>query len=61
MKKNNACARFTTKLPQGRLEPADGEASLCGVFVETDERTGLTRRIEPLRIGGGLAAQVPTL
>ncbi len=61
MKKDNACARFTTKLPQGRLEPADGEASLCGVFIETDERTGLTRRIEPLRIGGSLAVQVPSL
>jgi len=61
MKKDNACARFITKLPQGRLEPAEGEASLCGVFVVTNDSTGLTHRIEPLRIGGGLAAQVPSL
>ena len=59
MQKKNATARFTTKLPQARLEPADGEATLCAVFIETDDATGLAMRIEPLRAGGGLAQAQP--
>ena len=59
MQKKNATARFTTKLPQARLEPADGEATLCAVFIETDDATGLAMRIEPLRAGGGLAEAQP--
>jgi len=55
MQKEAATARFITKLPQARLEPADGEATLCAVFIETDDATGLATRIEPLRAGGGLA------
>jgi metallophosphoesterase (TIGR00282 family) len=59
MQKKNATARFTTKLPQARLEPADGEATLCAVFIETDDATALAMRIEPLRAGGGLAEAQP--
>jgi hypothetical protein len=29
------------------------------VFVETDDRTGLARRVEPIRIGGRLRQHVP--
>ena len=32
---------------------------LCAVYVETDDRTGLARRIEPVRVGQGLAAALP--
>jgi len=59
MKKQAASARFATKLPQGRLEPADQEATLCGAFIETDDKTGLAKRIEPVRIGGRLRPEVP--
>jgi len=34
---------------------------VCGVFVETDPKTGLARRIEPIRIGGRLSQTVPSL
>ena len=47
-----AIQRWRTSLPGPRLEPAMGDATLCAVFVETDDRTGLTRRIEPVRLGG---------
>ncbi|MBV8777039.1 MAG: metallophosphoesterase, partial [Alphaproteobacteria bacterium] len=40
-------------------EPADGEATVCGVFIVTDDATGLCRRIEPVRIGGRLAPHLP--
>lgn len=59
MVKGPAAARFTTKLPQGRLEPAQGDATFCAVFVETDDTTGLARRIAPVRLGGRLAETCP--
>ena len=46
-------------MPGERLAPADGEATLCGVFVETDDATGLARRVEPLRLGGRLSQAMP--
>jgi len=59
MKKEIALARFIRKMPGERLAPADGEATVCAVFVETDDATGLARRIEPLRLGGKLAETEP--
>jgi calcineurin-like phosphoesterase len=38
---------------------AAGAATLCGVFVATDDATGLARRIEPVRVGGVLAPHPP--
>jgi calcineurin-like phosphoesterase len=38
---------------------AEGEATLCGAFIVTDDATGLARRIEPVRVGGRLARHVP--
>lgn len=51
--------RFLTGVPQNRFTPAEGEATLCGVAVETDPRSGLARYIAPLRIGGVLAEALP--
>ena len=51
--------RFVTKMPGEKPQPAEGEATLCGVFVETDDATGLARRIEPVRVGGCLAPHLP--
>jgi metallophosphoesterase (TIGR00282 family) len=59
MKKEEAVARFVTKLRQERLATADGEATLCGAFIETDDKTGLARHIAPLRLGGRLSPHWP--
>jgi calcineurin-like phosphoesterase len=59
MQKEGAASRFWRKMPGERLSPAEGEATVCGVFVETDDATGLARRIEPLRLGGRLSQAVP--
>ncbi|HYI82885.1 MAG TPA: TIGR00282 family metallophosphoesterase [Acetobacteraceae bacterium] len=59
MQKGAAALRFWRKMPGERLAPAEGEATLCGVFVETDDATGLARRVEPLRQGGRLAQAIP--
>lgn len=59
MKKEPAIARFVRKVPGERLSPAEGEGTLCGVFVETDDATGLARRVAPVRLGGRLAEARP--
>jgi metallophosphoesterase (TIGR00282 family) len=59
MQKAPAALRFWRKLPGERLAPAEGEATVCGVFVETDDATGLARRIAPVRMGGRLSPAMP--
>jgi metallophosphoesterase (TIGR00282 family) len=58
MKKDEPLQRFLAKLPSGRFEPAEGEATLSGLAVELDGR-GLASRIAPVRIGGCLSQAVP--
>jgi hypothetical protein len=59
MQKAGAALRFWRKMPGERLAPAEGEATLCGLFVETDDATGLARRVAPLRLGGRLSQAMP--
>lgn len=54
MEKGPAVDRFVRKVRGERLSPADGEATLCGVFVETDDATGLAIHVAPIRQGGRL-------
>lgn len=51
--------RFVTGMPKGRFEPANGPATLSGVFVETDDATGHARRVVAVRQGGRLAEAGP--
>lgn len=60
MSKEGAAARFWRKMPGERLAPADGEATLCGLFVVTDDASGLAVSVEPLRVGGRLSAAFPS-
>jgi calcineurin-like phosphoesterase len=59
MQKEGAALRFWRKLPGEKLAPAEGEATLCGLFVETDDATGLAKRVAPLRLGGRLSQAMP--
>lgn len=59
MAKDGAALRFWRKMPGERLAPAEGPATLCGVFVDTDDTTGLARRVAPLRQGGRLSSAWP--
>ena len=61
MTKGEAVRKFATRLPGERLKPSTGPATVCGVFVDTDPRTGLARRVEPIRLGGRLVQSVPSL
>jgi metallophosphoesterase (TIGR00282 family) len=55
MKKDAAIHKFVRKTPGERLSPAEGPGTLCAVFVETNDRTGLAQRVAPLRLGARLA------
>lgn len=59
MEKEEPLRRFTTRIGKERYRPASGPATICGVYVESDDRTGLATRIEPIRIGGRLSQSLP--
>jgi metallophosphoesterase (TIGR00282 family) len=59
MKKELALWKFTRKIPGERLSPAEGEATVCGALMVTDDATGLAKSIEPLRVGGRLRQVMP--
>jgi metallophosphoesterase (TIGR00282 family) len=54
MAKEEPINRFVRKIPSFKFEPALGPATLCAIAVETDDATGLARRIAPVRLGGRL-------
>jgi len=59
--KEEPLRRFTTRISGGRYQPAEGLATVCGVYVETNDATGLACRVEPIRIGGRLSEAVPVV
>ena len=59
MEKTGSLQRFRRRFPSPRLSPAEGEGTLCGTFLETDDATGLAKAISPVRIGGRLQEQLP--
>jgi metallophosphoesterase (TIGR00282 family) len=60
MNKDEPLNRFVRRIGAGRFEPALGPATLCGVAVETDDASGLARRIGAVRLGGRLEEARPT-
>ena len=58
-KKHVPIHRFTKKTPCAHMEPASGEASLCGALIDIDDSTGLARSIQRLRVGGVLSEEIP--
>lgn len=59
MDKLEPISRFVTGMTKARFVPAEGEATLSGVFVETDDATGRATRAAPVRVGGRLAPAMP--
>jgi len=59
MDKEEPMRRFVTGMGRGRFSPAAGEATLSGLFVETDERSGKALRVAPVRLGGLLRPAMP--
>jgi calcineurin-like phosphoesterase len=59
MEKGEPMRRFVTGMVKDRFTPANGEATLSGVYVETDDRTGAATKVIPVRNGGHLAQSGP--
>lgn len=59
MDKAEPMRRFITGMVKERFQPAAGEATMCGLYVETDDRTGLAKKVVPVRQGGRLQQQGP--
>ena len=59
MNKQEPLQRFLRRIPSAKFEPALGAATLCGLAVETDDRTGLATRVAAVRLGGRLEEARP--
>lgn len=59
MDKAEPMRRFVTGMVKGRFTPAAQEASLSGLYVETDDKTGKATRAIPVRQGGRLSQSGP--
>ncbi len=59
MEKAEPIMRFVRKIPSSRFEPAGGPATFCGLAFETDDASGLVRRVASVRLGGPLEQARP--
>jgi 2',3'-cyclic-nucleotide 2'-phosphodiesterase len=59
--KQEPIRRFFEKTPSAKLEIQEGDATLCGLAVEIDDRSGLARAIAPVRLGPHLEPATPTM
>ncbi|MGB0921587.1 MAG: TIGR00282 family metallophosphoesterase [Alphaproteobacteria bacterium] len=55
MEKDEPVRRALKKTPGQRFTPAKGPGTMCGVLIDTDDATGLTKAVFPIRLGGALA------
>jgi metallophosphoesterase (TIGR00282 family) len=60
MHKDEPIRRFLQKTPGSRLESATGVGTLCGLALETDDRTGLALHVAPVRLGPTIEEAWPT-
>jgi len=59
MNKEEPLSRFLQRIPSAKFEPASGPATLCAIAVETDDATGLAKRVGAVRLGGILEEARP--
>ncbi|MGB0507631.1 MAG: TIGR00282 family metallophosphoesterase [Pikeienuella sp.] len=59
MDKTEPMRRFVTGMQGSRFTPAEGPATICGVYIETDNTSKRATRVSPVRIGGRLAEIIP--
>src|SRR2546430_8144532 len=59
MNKEEPLSRFLTRILDARFEPPMVEATFCPLAVETDDASGLARRVAVVRLGGRLEEARP--
>lgn len=60
MDKEEPIRRFVTNMRRDKYTPAKGDVTVCGAFVETDDKTGLAQKICAVRYGGRLEESLPS-
>jgi 2',3'-cyclic-nucleotide 2'-phosphodiesterase len=61
LEKAPAVRRFVTKMPgEKKPQPAEGEGSLCGILLVTDDANGRALKLDPVRLGGRLVPNLPS-
>lgn len=61
MDKKEPVSRFVTGLRNEKFQPVKGDATVCGVLIDTNDQTGLAERIYMIRYGGRLQESLPPL
>lgn len=61
MNKAEPVHRFLTNLASEKYTPEKGDATVCGVMVDTNDATGLCEKIYMIRYGGRLQESLPPL
>ncbi len=59
MNKVEPVNRFITNVACEKYSPEKGVATVCGVVVDTDDATGLSKKIHMIRYGGNLQESLP--
>jgi calcineurin-like phosphoesterase len=59
MDKAEPMRRFVSGMAKERFAPANGPATLSGLYVETDDRSGLASKVAMVRLGGRLQEARP--
>lgn len=58
MEKSVPLRMFLNKRKSEKMTPANGEATFCATLVEIDDKTGLAKNIEAIKIGGALEVKL---
>lgn len=61
MKKEEPIYRYLTCRKRMKYEPVKGDATVCGLYVETDDKTGLAVKVSMVRYGGRLQEALPKI
>ena len=59
MKYDVPIQKFTKVFSTEKFSPGEGEGTVCGTFLTTDDKTGLTTSINPIRVGPRLQNFIP--
>jgi 2',3'-cyclic-nucleotide 2'-phosphodiesterase len=51
--------RFLTRIPRERFEPSLGPATVSGLAIDIDDKTGKALQVAPIRLGGVLSPAEP--
>jgi len=58
MNRDNSLKKFLKDFSAKKHYPALGEASISGLMVQADDKTGLAKKIEPIIVGGVLENRI---